>query len=140
MAYLKLYREKLQHNFQHLDELFAKNEISWGVVTKLLCGNKLFLKELIDLGIKEMHDTRISNIKTIKAMAPHVQTVYIKPPAKRSIHNIIRYVDVSFNTDFYTIKMLSDEESMLMGINQSTEKAILGMISNINQHLASAGS
>jgi hypothetical protein len=38
------------------------------------------------------------------------------------------------------IKMLSDEESMLMGINQSTEKAILGMISNINQHLASAGS
>lgn len=109
MAYLKLYREKLKHNFRHLDELFAKNEVSWGVVTKLLCGNKLYLQELIGLGIKEMHDTRISNIRTIKAMAPHVQTVYIKPPAKRSVPNVIRFADVSFNTDFYTIKLLSEE-------------------------------
>lgn len=56
-----------------------------------------------------MHDTRISNIRTIKAMAPHVQTVYIKPPAKRSVPNVIRFADVSFNTDFYTIKLLSEE-------------------------------
>jgi predicted amino acid racemase len=42
-------------------------------------------------------------------MNPNIQTVYIKPPAKRSIPNLIKYADVSFNTDFYTIKMLSEE-------------------------------
>lgn len=109
MAYLKLYREKLQHNFHHLENLFTKNKITWGVVSKLLCGNKLYLNELIALGIKEMHDTRISNIKTIKALAPDIQTVYIKPPAKRSVPNIVKYADVSFNTDFFTIQMLSVE-------------------------------
>jgi predicted amino acid racemase len=109
MAFLKLYRNKLRHNFRHLDELFAKKNVHWGVVTKLLCGNKLFLKELVDLGIKEMHDTRISNIKTIKSMSADIQTVYIKPPAKRSIPNVIKYVDVSFNTDYSTIKLLSEE-------------------------------
>lgn len=109
MAFIKLYRDKLQHNFNFLNDLFSKNNVHWGVVTKLLCGNKLYLQELADMGIKEMHDTRISNIKTIKAINPEIQTVYIKPPAKRSIANVIKYADVSFNTEFYTIKMLSDE-------------------------------
>lgn len=68
MAFLKLYRDKLAHNYQHLDKLFSENNITWGVVTKLLCGNKLYLNELMKLGATEMHDTRISNIRTIKSL------------------------------------------------------------------------
>lgn len=56
-----------------------------------------------------MHDTRLSNIKAIKSLNPNIQTVYIKPPAKRSIPNLIRFADVSFNTDYSTIKLLSEE-------------------------------
>lgn len=109
MAFLKLYRKNLQHNYNFLDQLFTKNKLEWGVVSKLLCGNKLYLKELIDLGIREIHDSRISNLKTIKRLCPDVQTVYIKPPAKRNIKNIIQYADVSLNTEYYTMKLLSDE-------------------------------
>src|SRR5690606_13508596 len=85
------------------------HNLEWGVVSKLLCGNKIYLKELIDLGIREIHDSRISNLKTIKKLCPEVQTVYIKPPAKRSIRSIIEYADVSLNTEYYTLKLLSDE-------------------------------
>lgn len=100
---------KLKHNHRYLDKLFKKHRIEWGVVTKLLCGNKLFLKEILDLGVKEVHDSRISNLKTIKAMAPDIQTVYIKPPAKRSIPSLIKFADVSFNTSFITMKLISAE-------------------------------
>src|SRR5665648_885674 len=106
MAYLKLYKDNLKHNYDYLEKHFVKNNISWGVVTKLLCGNKLYLKELMKLGVKEMLDTRISNIKNIKSLDPEIQTVYIKPPAKRSIPNVIKYVDVSFNTDYIPLKCL----------------------------------
>ncbi len=109
MAYLKLYSKKLRTNYERLEKWFEGNGIEWGVVTKLLCGNRLYLKELVELGVKEMHDTRISNLKAIKEIAPHVQTVYIKPPAKPSIPNVVRYADVSFNTDLDTIKGLSAE-------------------------------
>lgn len=109
MAYLNLYRSKLQHNYLMLEKWFKENNIEWGVVSKLLCGNKLYLKELVRLGVNEFHDTRISNLKMIKRVAPKAQTVYIKPPAKRNIPNIIRYADVSFNTDYYTIELLSEE-------------------------------
>lgn len=109
MAILRLNADKLKHNYIYLDKLFSKNKIEWGVVTKLLCGNKLFLNELLELGVRQMHDTRIGNIKTIKSMNPDIQTVYIKPPALRSIHNVVKYADVSFNTEYTTIKLISDE-------------------------------
>ncbi|MEO7978487.1 alanine/ornithine racemase family PLP-dependent enzyme [Flavobacterium sp.] len=109
MAFIKLYRKKLKENYNFLNSLFESKNIEWGVVSKLLCGNKLYLKEIISLGVKEIHDSRISNLKKIKHLDSTIQTVYIKPPAKRSISNVVKYADVSFNTEIYTIQMLSDE-------------------------------
>ena len=109
MAVLKLYRDKLEHNYTFLDKLFKKNGIEWGVVSKILCGNRAFLQELTNLGPKEIFDSRVSNLKKIKQIAPHIQTVYIKPPPKRIIPSVVRHADVSFNTELDTIKRLSNE-------------------------------
>ncbi|PKP49407.1 MAG: amino-acid racemase [Bacteroidetes bacterium HGW-Bacteroidetes-12] len=109
MAFIELYRDKLKKNFQYLDNLFKTNNIEWAVVSKLLCGNELYLKELLRLGAKEICDARVSNLVKIKQLAPKIDTVYIKPPAKRSIKKIVQYADASFNTEFETIKWLSEE-------------------------------
>ncbi|MFU8842505.1 MAG: alanine racemase [Bacteroidales bacterium] len=109
MAYIELNQSKLEHNFRFLQDLFTKNNIQWGIVSKLLCGNKPFIKVLLDLGVKEIHDSRISNLKVIKSIDPDVQTVYIKPPPRRSIRNLVKYADVSLNTDFNTIRLISEE-------------------------------
>ncbi|WP_438965537.1 alanine/ornithine racemase family PLP-dependent enzyme [Flavobacterium sp.] len=109
MAIIKLYREKLKENYTFLDTLFKERNIEWGIVTKLLCGNTIYIKELINLGVKEMHDSRISNLKKIKKLNSEIQTVYIKPPSKLNIEKIVKYADVSFNTEIYTIKLLSEE-------------------------------
>lgn len=121
MAFIELDKKKLQHNYQFLEELMHSHKKSWAVVTKLLCGNKLFLKELLELGPKEACDSRISNLRTIKEINPEVQTIYIKPPAKRSIKNIVKYADVSFNTELDTIKMLSKEAQL----QKKTHKIII---------------
>lgn len=109
MAYLTLNRKKLRNNYNHLKSLFDKRNISWAVVTKLLCGSEPFVKEVIDLGIKEICDSRISNLALIKELAPDVQTIYIKPPAKEAIEDVITYADVSFNTELETMRWLSAE-------------------------------
>ncbi|HCS18954.1 MAG TPA: amino-acid racemase [Bacteroidetes bacterium] len=109
MAFLTLYRDALRHNYQFLRTLFDDHQIHWGVVSKLLCGNRIYLKELLEMGVTEIHDSRVSNLKTIRRMDPKVQTVYIKPPAKRSVPGIIRYADVSMNTELSTLKLLSEE-------------------------------
>ena len=49
MAYITLNRDKLAHNHAHLQAMFAERDIKWGVVTKLFCGNELFLAEVLRL-------------------------------------------------------------------------------------------
>lgn len=123
MAYIELNRRKLRYNYQFLDKLFKEHDIQWGLVSKMLCGNKLFIKELLALGTTEIHDSRISNLKTIKSINPEIQTVYIKPPPKRSIPGLVKYADVSFNTSYETIKLISDE-----AVKQDKEHKIIIMI------------
>lgn len=112
MAYLKLKRSALRHNYEFISSKMTEAGIEWGVVSKLLCGTKKYLKELIDLGIKEIHDSRVSNLRRIKEMDPTVQTVYIKPPAKKAIQSVVKYADVSFNTELSTIRLLSKEAAL----------------------------
>ena len=109
MAYIELHTQKLHQNFKKLNTLFKRNSIEWAIVTKLLCGNESLLKEVINLGVNEFCDSRISNLETIKKINSELETVYIKPPAKEIIPAVIKYADASFNTELETIKWLSNE-------------------------------
>ena len=107
MAYLEMDTEKLKNNFLFLDNLFTDNDIQWAIVSKVFCGNKLYLTELLRLGVKQICDSRLTNLKNIKQINEEVETIYIKPPSSRDIANIIKYADISVNTEISTIKALS---------------------------------
>lgn len=109
MAYIEIDARKLLHNYNFIDSHLKEGNIEWAVVTKLLCGHMPTIDLLVKAGASELCDSRLSNIRKIKQAYKHVQTVYIKPPAKQSIANIIRYADVSFNTQLQTLLWLSEE-------------------------------
>ena len=113
MAFIVLNKKKLKHNYQFLNKLFKKHKIEWAIVTKLLCGNKAYLKELIDLGVKQICDSRVANLKVIKEIDSSIETIYIKPPSKLGVKNIIKYADISINTEFETIKLLNEEAKQM---------------------------
>lgn len=123
MAYIALETKKLSNNFNYLDDYFKNHNIDWSIVTKILCGNEGYLTELLNLGIKQYSDSRISNLKMIKNLDQNAQTIYIKPPAKGVIEEVVTYADISMNTDFHTIQMLSDE-----AVKQSKMHKIIIMI------------
>ena len=100
--------------------------LMWAVVTKLLCGNETFLKEVLDLGPKEVCDSRLMNLKKIKKLRPDIQTVYIKPPPKRSIKTVVKYADVSFNSESETIRLLSEEAQRQGKVHKVTIMIELG--------------
>lgn len=109
MAYIEFNRTKLRTNYNFLNQLFQERNIEWAIVAKLLCGNKKLLQEVANLGIKEVCDSRISNLRVIKSLNSEIDTVYIKPPAKDAIPDVVRFADASFNTELATIKWLSEE-------------------------------
>lgn len=126
MAFVTLNRQELKENFDHLQDLFDTKNIKWAAVGKLLCGNELFLKELIKLNPKQICDSRASNLKMIKKLNPNIETIYIKPPPKRSIPKIVTYADISFNTELETIKLLSKEAKKQNKIHQIVIMVELG--------------
>lgn len=109
MAHITLNIDKLQKNFDFLDKLFKDRNIEWSVVTKMLCGHKEYLTELLKMDVRQACDSRLSNLKIIKSIRPDVETIYIKPPAKRFLPGIVKYADISMNTEISTIQMLSAE-------------------------------
>jgi len=109
MAFITLDVKKLKSNFNYLNTLFKKNEIEWSIVSKLLSGNKIYLTELLKFDIDQICDSRVQNLKEIKSINPKIETIYIKPPAKRSISSVVKYADISMNTEIETIKLLSKE-------------------------------
>ncbi|HLS30008.1 MAG TPA: alanine/ornithine racemase family PLP-dependent enzyme [Flavobacteriaceae bacterium] len=109
MAFVTLEKSSLKQNYDFLDKLFKKHNIEWAPVVKMLCGNELYLEYILSLGNEQICDARLSNLKVIKELKPETETIYIKPPAKNSIEEVVKYADVSFNSEFVTIKWLSDE-------------------------------
>jgi len=109
MAYLTLNKSKLKENYLFLKKMFEEKDVSWGVVSKVFCGNRLFLTELIKLGVTEIHDSRISNLAMVKSIGPDIQTVYIKPVAKQNIGKLVKFADVSLNSELKTIEWISEE-------------------------------
>lgn len=109
MAFIELDVDKLQHNYRFLDQLFKKHQIQWGIVSKMLCGCKPYLREVLDLGIKQVLDSRVSNLRAVKQLDPTIETIYIKPPAKRAIKSVVQYADISLNSELATIRLLSEE-------------------------------
>lgn len=107
MAFVTLDGAKLKKNYDYLDQLFSKQGIEWAVVSKILCGNKIYLQQLINLGVTTFCDSRISNLRTVKSLWNEATTVYIKPPPSRYINDIVKYADVSLNTEVETIEKLS---------------------------------
>ncbi|MBN1620068.1 alanine racemase [candidate division WOR-3 bacterium] len=109
MAKITLNRSKLSSNYKYLDSLFRKQEIKWAVVTKLLCGNREFLEEVLKLNVGQVCDSRLSSLKTVKSINPGVETIYIKPPPQKSLPSVVKYADISLNTELRTVEMLSGE-------------------------------
>ncbi len=108
MAYLTLDTEKLKRNFHYLDRHFRRNDIEWAVVSKLLCGNEVYLNALAELNPTQICDSRLTNLKAVKRIMPGVETIYIKPPTLKTASKVVSYADISCNTSLATIKALSD--------------------------------
>lgn len=109
MATLILDRRRLRHNYEYLQQLFEKHHEKWAVVTKLLCGNRLYLEELLSYHRGAVCDSRVRNLKQIKEISPNTPTIFIKPPANNNIQEVVRYADYSFNTELSTIELLNAE-------------------------------
>ncbi|TFG28539.1 MAG: alanine/ornithine racemase family PLP-dependent enzyme [Promethearchaeota archaeon] len=109
MPYLEINLKKIQHNAQLLKETLDLKNISIMGITKVTLGNPEIANTIIRAGITLLGDSRIDNIIRMRNAGVKAKFVLIRNPSLSEIPLVIRYADISLNTELTTIKKLSDE-------------------------------
>ena len=105
--YIEIDLSKIKHNAKTLYNIFKKKNIDVMGVTKVLSGSPEIAKVLTSVGIKYIADSRIENIKHMKNEGVKAQFVLIRTPFKSKLRQVVKYADISFNTEMSIIQELS---------------------------------
>ena len=113
--------EKIAHNAKTLKKLYGSKGISITGVTKVVCGDPKIADVLVKSGISILADSRIDNIRKMRKAGIQAQFLLQRTPIPSQTELVVRYTDVSLNTELSVIKGLS-RSAVKQGI---THKIIL---------------
>ncbi|MEA3266456.1 MAG: alanine racemase [Candidatus Fermentibacteria bacterium] len=99
--------EAILHNYNYVQRLIGMHDGVLTVVTKALSGNTASIEALIKGGIDSIADSRLDNLKTVTESGIEVERWYLKPPHPDELEDVIKYSDVSLNTELSTVKEIN---------------------------------
>ena len=98
---------KFKTNVEVVNNRMNKNGIEVYGVTKVFCAEINLTNVYIDAGLVAVADSRIENIRKLENL--DIKKVLLRIPMQTEIEQVIRYADVSLNSEITTISLLSDE-------------------------------
>lgn len=98
---------KIAHNAKVLVKLYGSKGIGTMAVTKVVCGDPVVADILIKQNIPILADSKLTNIKAMREAGINAQFVLLKIPALSEVDSVIKYADISINTELVVIKKLS---------------------------------
>jgi ornithine racemase len=101
--------EKIKKNAKTIVTIANQSGIEIIGVTKATCGDPRVGKAMLDGGAVGLADSRISNIKRLKASLPHVPCMLLRSPMISEIADVIRYANSSINTELKVLDALANE-------------------------------
>ena len=99
--------EKIAHNAKALKDLYGSKGIDVIGVTKVVCGDPYIANVLVKSGINILADSRIENIKRMRNAGVEAQFLLLRTPCLSQAETVVKYADMSLNTELAVIKRLS---------------------------------
>ncbi|MDQ0218571.1 alanine/ornithine racemase family PLP-dependent enzyme [Peribacillus cavernae] len=99
---------KIAHNAKKLVQLYGSKGIEIMAVTKGVCGSPEIAKIFLNQGIQMLADSKLINLKRMRDAGISAQFVLLRSPALSEIEAVIKYADISINTELSVIKKLSE--------------------------------
>ncbi len=98
--------KKIKHNVKTIISLCKLKNIQVVGVTKVFCARRPIVNAYIEGGINTIGDSRIENIKRLKDY--HCKKILLRIPMESDVYDIVKYCDISLNSELDTIKKLSN--------------------------------
>ena len=114
MPRLEIDINKIKHNAKTLKELFAEKGISVTAVIKGVTGSPEVANAILECGITTIAVSLVQNIKKMKEFGVKAKFLLTRLPMHSEIQDVVKYADISLNSEISTIKLLS-EHSLKQG-------------------------
>ena len=98
---------KIAHNAKTLNKLYGSKGITVTGVTKVVCGDPNIADVLVKSGISILADSRIANIRRMRNAGTQAQFILLRTPIPSQAEPVVRYADISLNSELSVIKGLS---------------------------------
>ncbi|MFC2104336.1 alanine racemase [Bacteroidota bacterium] len=120
---LEINLSKIGHNIKTLKELYGSKGVDIIGVTKAVCGNSDIADTFVKNGISILADSRISNIRRMRTEGVKAQFLLLRTPLLSQAEEVIKYADISFNSELSVVKRLSK-----FAVEQNTKHKIILMV------------
>lgn len=110
---------KITHNVNEIAAQCNKTNIDITAVTKVFCSNLPIVKAILQGGVTRIADSRIQNLKKLENI--QCGKMLLRIPMLSEIEEVVKYSDVSLNSEIETLKQLSIESRK----QNKTHKVIL---------------
>lgn len=114
MRRLEINLNKIKHNAKTLKEEFAKKGITITSVIKGVAGSPEIANAILESGINTIAVSQFQDIKKMKEFGVKAEFLLTRLPMHTEVPDIIKYADISLNSEISTVKLLS-EHSLKQG-------------------------
>ncbi len=97
---------KFKQNIGLLKSKLKAENISLMAVTKVFLADPILVQCCMEAGVDYLADSRIKNLKSLNKFA--IKKVLLRLPAPSEVEDVIRYADISLNSELKTIQLLND--------------------------------
>lgn len=98
--------DKISHNTNEILNICRRYQISVTAVSKVFCARRPIVSAMVRSGIKTIGDSRLENLKRIQEI--DCQKLLLRIPMESSAMDVVKYSDISLNSEVDTIASLSE--------------------------------
>lgn len=106
---LEINLNKIYENVKYISNLCDKLDINLAGVIKGLNAQNEVVKKLVEGGCKYIASSRIEQLIDLKEDGLDKETMLIRMPMQREIKEVVKYIDISLNSELETVIKLNNE-------------------------------
>lgn len=118
---------KVEENARVLVESCSGSGIEVCGVTKAACGDPAIARAMLEGGVTQLADSRITNIGRMREAGIEAEMILLRSPGPSNVEMAVKYADVSLVSEATTVTMLDDAASA-MGPCGNRNHAVILMV------------
>ncbi len=98
---------KIKNNVKVMRQLTERGNVELGIVTKSFTADRRIVEAIVAQGVDFLADARIDNIASYADLG--TPTLLLRIPQPCELEKVIRYADISLNSEISTIRRMNEE-------------------------------